>query len=42
MDLLEGKRRSGIRLADSIKTHAEEARGLAGMPAQSPSRDHVR
>ena len=37
-DLLEGKRRSGIRLAESIKAHAEEARSLAGTPAEGRAR----
>jgi two-component system sensor histidine kinase DegS len=33
VDLLEGKRKSGSRLYESILAHAEEARMVAGLPA---------
>jgi two-component system, NarL family, sensor histidine kinase DegS len=38
LDLLEGKRRSATRLADSIRAHAELARGLAGASATARKR----
>ena len=33
IDLLEGKRKSGTRLHETISAHAEQARVLAGLPA---------
>jgi two-component system, NarL family, sensor histidine kinase DegS len=32
VDLLEGKRRSGVRLAEALKAHEVQARVLAGLP----------
>ena len=37
-DLLEGKRRSGMRLAESIRAHAEEAKTLTGIPTNGRPR----
>ena len=34
IDLLEGKRKSGMRLYDAIAAHAEQAKVVAGLPAR--------